>query len=465
MPPPNGGRRPRSPRRARPGRRRGRRARPRRTTDPSSSTPSRVSFSTAPGRRSASLPEPVMPPPAVEHARDLVSHLSACLLALDAGHQQLVVAGVLVADGRRDRQLERLGLERAPGRRAADPARAAHRRHGGRSTAPAQPDSRETGARSPAAIRACSSTSSLGALERVALAPSRPRVLVGQALCLGALERAAPRPGSPDARYRLRARLKRTTTADRRLPAFARRVSAASPLGRNTRCPMSAQAMHTGPASSMISHPPCSSPHTEHVKSLTGETTTSSGGRLSTLSQPRSLSLRQLRRDPMRAVRPLDPGIARLREPQRPPVTGARNVRGLARLQPARLRPAAKRSASPSRSSPGSRPSPARDSRRGPGATHQPDAARASRRRPARRSRSRTCASQAPPPPRAPPGDRACSRCLHSPRRQTTRAASATTTRPGPSAPLRWRAHAHRTDHGCQGSPTISFASRSLAPR
>ena len=38
--------------------------------------------------------------------------------------------------------------------------------------------------------------------------------------------------------------------------------------------------MHTGPPSSMINQPPCSFPHTEHVKSLSGETTTSSGGRL-----------------------------------------------------------------------------------------------------------------------------------------------------------------------------------------
>jgi hypothetical protein len=43
---------------------------------------------------------------------------------------------------------------------------------------------------------------------------------------------------------------------------------------------MSAQAIHTGPPSSMISQPPCSLPHTEQVKSFSGETTTSSGGRL-----------------------------------------------------------------------------------------------------------------------------------------------------------------------------------------
>ena len=55
---------------------------------------------------------------------------------------------------------------------------------------------------------------------------------------------------------------------------------------------MSAQAMHTGASSSMISHPPCSSAHTEQVKSPSGETTTSSGGRLS-----RSANLARFRSD------------------------------------------------------------------------------------------------------------------------------------------------------------------------
>lgn len=50
--------------------------------------------------------------------------------------------------------------------------------------------------------------------------------------------------------------------------------------------------MHTGPPSSMISHPLCPSPHTEHVKSPSGEKTTSSGGRLR-----RSANLARFRSD------------------------------------------------------------------------------------------------------------------------------------------------------------------------
>jgi hypothetical protein len=46
-----------------------------------------------------------------------------------------------------------------------------------------------------------------------------------------------------------------------------------------------------------------------------------------TFGQPRSPALRQLWRDPVRAIRPLDPLIARLREPQRTPIPGARHVR------------------------------------------------------------------------------------------------------------------------------------------
>lgn len=55
---------------------------------------------------------------------------------------------------------------------------------------------------------------------------------------------------------------------------------------------MSAQARHTGPPSSMINQPPCSSAHTEHVNSPSGETTTSSRGRLWT-----SANLARLRSD------------------------------------------------------------------------------------------------------------------------------------------------------------------------
>jgi hypothetical protein len=61
-----------------------------------------------------------------------------------------------------------------------------------------------------------------------------------------------------------------------------------------------------------------------------------------TLSQPGSLSLRQLRGNPVRPIRQLDPGISCLREPQRPTVAAARHIRRLARLQTVRLRPPAK---------------------------------------------------------------------------------------------------------------------------
>jgi hypothetical protein len=71
-------------------------------------------FSTALVRRSASVLIWSWPSPTVEHGCDVRSHFRACLSTLEAGHQQLVIAGVLVADSRRDRQLDRLGLERAP---------------------------------------------------------------------------------------------------------------------------------------------------------------------------------------------------------------------------------------------------------------------------------------------------------------------------------------------------------------
>jgi hypothetical protein len=61
------------------------------------------------------------------------------------------------------------------------------------------------------------------------------------------------------------------------------------------------------------------------------------------LSQPRALLLRQLRGDPIRAIRPLNRGIARLGEPQRPAIPRPRKVSGLTRPQAARLRPPAKR--------------------------------------------------------------------------------------------------------------------------
>ena len=61
-----------------------------------------------------------------------------------------------------------------------------------------------------------------------------------------------------------------------------------------------------------------------------------------TFGQPLPLAFGQLGRDPVRAIGPLDPLIARLREPQRPPIPRARHIRGLARRQAARCGPIAK---------------------------------------------------------------------------------------------------------------------------
>ena len=103
-------------RRARPGRRRGRRPRPRRTTDPSSSTPPRVSRSTAPGRRSR-LARRSAHRAASRRARATSSlgPRARASSALDAGHQQLVVARVLVPDrGRRPQARARPGSSARP---------------------------------------------------------------------------------------------------------------------------------------------------------------------------------------------------------------------------------------------------------------------------------------------------------------------------------------------------------------
>ena len=60
------------------------------------------------------------------------------------------------------------------------------------------------------------------------------------------------------------------------------------------------------------------------------------------LGQPGPLALGELRRHPVRAVRPLDLGIARLGEPQRPPVACPRYIHRLAGLQAPRPCPCSK---------------------------------------------------------------------------------------------------------------------------
>ena len=90
---------------------------------------------------------------------------------------------------------------------------------------------------------------------RVPLATAQPSVCVGHALLFSPVERrlfheearplialAGPTPPHDD--------------GESPLAFFARRVSAASPPGRKTRCSMSAQLMHSGPASSMVSRSP-----------------------------------------------------------------------------------------------------------------------------------------------------------------------------------------------------------------
>ena len=131
-----------------------------------------------------------------------------------------------------------------------------------------------------------------------------------------------------------------------------------------------------------------------------------------TFGQPRSPASRQLCRDPVRAIRPLDPLIARLREP-------ARALR-LAR-SPARHRN------SRGRDLPQLAITPPPDTR--PGALH--GAARASPDRPARRSRSRTSVQRARPQPPAPPADRAF-RQDHEPRPRTLHP------RPNATRPRSW---------------------------
>lgn len=85
---------------------------------------------------------------------------------------------------------------------------------------------------------------------------------------------------------------------------------------------MSALARQNGPGLSMSSKSPVP-PQPVLVKSPSGEMTTSSGGALA-LGEASAFVLRQLRRDPVSAVRALDAGIAALGATQRSPVEGAR---------------------------------------------------------------------------------------------------------------------------------------------
>ena len=132
---------------------------------------------------------------------------------------------------------------------------------------------------------------------------------------------AASSTSTPCRSYRLRARLKRTTTADNRLCFRARRVSAVSPRGRNTRCSRSAHDMQTGPRSSITRRPSSSLPHPAQVQSRSGETTTRSGARRDapTLRSSRDADTAPTPRAPAHAARAPSRGAVCTRPSRRAP--------------------------------------------------------------------------------------------------------------------------------------------------
>src|ERR1700742_4896321 len=63
--------------------------------------------------------------PGVEDVLDTSSHSCSCRFALGAGHEEVVVVGVDMPDGRRDGESDGLGLQRSPGGASPDAATAA----------------------------------------------------------------------------------------------------------------------------------------------------------------------------------------------------------------------------------------------------------------------------------------------------------------------------------------------------
>src|SRR5436305_5923031 len=126
--------------------------------------------------------------PAVQYAVDVVADAVAGVLAVDAGHEQLVVVSVLVPDRRHDREEYRLLVQCAPGGRPAHPAAAAH------AGVPGDGFGARSGAAGELLADALVETGSEldvfgGAADAVALAAAFADVLVGEALLLGLLER------------------------------------------------------------------------------------------------------------------------------------------------------------------------------------------------------------------------------------------------------------------------------------
>ncbi len=95
--------------------------------------------------------------------------------------------------------------------------------------------------------------------------------------CSSASSKAGSSTRMPCRSYRLRARLQRTTTADRLLACLARRVSAVSPAGRNTKWSRSAHLRQSGPASLMTRKSP-EPPQPAQVQAPSGRMTSRSVG-------------------------------------------------------------------------------------------------------------------------------------------------------------------------------------------
>src|ERR671915_1217703 len=125
--------------------------------------------------------------PGLENPLDVEPNAVARLAPIHPGHQKLVVARVLVAHGRDDREADGLRVQGPRGGRPPHPAASSHPGVPGdrlgpvRGTARKQPPylARELGLKAPI-LR--------GSPRLVARLPTRPGVLVLQALRLGALE-------------------------------------------------------------------------------------------------------------------------------------------------------------------------------------------------------------------------------------------------------------------------------------
>jgi hypothetical protein len=171
-------------------------------------------------------------PPIVQDGPYLLLYPLSGFLSRDSGHQELVVGRVLVADRGDNGQRDRLGIQGPTGGAPPDPATAAGAGMLGDGLGPLGRAAWEQPAHLSGERRLeCDVVlgPAFTAPEPLALTG----VLVGQAL----LFRLGKGPFLHQQALTLvaRERLKRTTTADKPLAFFARRVMAVSPAARNTR--------------------------------------------------------------------------------------------------------------------------------------------------------------------------------------------------------------------------------------